>query len=276
MIKEIAKFQTIDGINIFVEEDFEVLEDYDPGGLDALYQIEQDHFWFKARNHAIADVFERYIPQDAEIIEIGAGTGAVSRHLIENNYEVAVADIHLRGLKYAQTYGITKCHKLDIYQMPFEDEFDAVCLFDVIEHLDNEAFALKNIHDSVKEQGRIVVTVPAHQWLWSRDDAIAGHKRRYTRKSLMESIESAGFETIECKYIFSLVTPLLALRRLVRPDSGADVDPKEIVRLSDQAGIKINPVVNFLLSKLCAVERLMQRALPLPFGGSLLLVAKKR
>lgn len=275
MIKKDVSFKTIDGIDIFVDEDFDLLEDYDPSGLDALYQIEQDHFWFAARNNAIADVFKRYIPMDGEIIEIGAGNGAVARDLISNNYDRAVADIHLRGLKYAQTYGIKKCHKLDIYQMPFVDEFDAVCLFDVIEHLDEEALALENIYDSVKEQGKIVVTVPAHQWLWSRDDAVAGHKRRYTRQSLIESIQKAGFKTVECKYIFSLITPLLALRRLIRPDHGAAVNPGELVQLNDQAGVKMNPFVNFLLSKLRAIDRLVQRMLPLPFGGSLLLVAKK-
>ena len=103
MIKQNANCKTIDGINIFTDEGFELLKDYDPCGLDSLYRIEQDHFWFSARNHAIADVFNRYISKDSEIIEIGAGTGAVARFLISKNYDIAVADIHLRGLKYAQT-----------------------------------------------------------------------------------------------------------------------------------------------------------------------------
>jgi 2-polyprenyl-3-methyl-5-hydroxy-6-metoxy-1,4-benzoquinol methylase len=126
MIKVGVTPKTVGGINIFCEEDFDSMEDYDPSGLDALYQIEQKHFWFKGRNHVIADVFQRHIPRDSEIVEIGAGTGAVSRHLIENNYDIAVADIHLRGLKDAQSYGIKKCHKHNIYELPFEDEFDIV------------------------------------------------------------------------------------------------------------------------------------------------------
>ena len=86
--------------------------------------------------------------------------------------------MHLSGLKYAKEYGIKECYQFNLLDTPFEDEFNAVCMFDVLEHIKEDALALKNVNKSLTHKGKLVLTVPSHMWLWNRDDAIAGHKTR--------------------------------------------------------------------------------------------------
>ena len=85
-----------------------------------------------------------------KIIEIGTGTGNVSRYLQNNGYKnISVGEMHLSGLKYAKDYGIKECYQFNLLDTPFEDEFDAVCMFDVLEHIKKDDLALQNVNKSV-------------------------------------------------------------------------------------------------------------------------------
>ena len=181
----IKDYKEIDGIKIFHENVSENHNDYNSRGLDNLYTQEEKHFWFLARKNFILQNFKKYIHINSRIIEIGAGTGNVSRYLHNNGYKnISVGEMHLNGLKYAKSYGIKDCYKFDLLDTPFENEFDTVCMFDVLEHISNDNQALQNVNKMLKKEGEIVLTIPSHMWLWNRDDAIAGHKIRYTKKIL--------------------------------------------------------------------------------------------
>lgn len=245
--------------------------DYPVEGLDNLYAAEERHFWFLTRKAFIAYNMNLMIPKDSKIIEIGAGTGNVTKHLIQAGYtNIAVGEMHASGLHYAHSYGITRLYQFDLLRAPFETEFDAVCLFDVLEHIEEEETALSNTRRMLKPEGKIVLTVPAHQWLWSREDVIAGHKRRYTRHELHTKLEQAGFEIIKSKYFFVSITPLLLLRRILNKATDQPVTKAEL-----NTEITIHPIINAILLHLCRLENRLLRFLPSFFGGSLMIVAKR-
>ena len=119
--------------------------------------------------------------------------------------------------------------------------------------------------------GKIVLTVPSHMWLWNRDDAIAGHKIRYTKKELIEKLENSGFEIITARYFFMSITPLLFLRRVLNKDDGSKVREEEYSN-----DISINPTLSKILLFISNIENKINRFLPNLFGGSLFIIARKK
>ncbi|MBV1931829.1 MAG: class I SAM-dependent methyltransferase, partial [Porticoccaceae bacterium] len=235
----LKEYKDIDGIKVFHDDIATNHADYKAEGLDNLHKVEEQHFWFLARKDFITTQMKKVVSMSSKIIEIGAGTGNVSRCLKRAGFSnMAVGEMHLNGLRYAQSYGIDECYQFDLLRAPFKDEFDTICIFDVLEHIDEDKDALVSIHSMLKNNGHIVLTVPSHQWLWNRDDVLAGHKKRYTRADLVKLLKESGFEIIIARYFFISIVPLLLLRKLL---GGFNIVPKKQKHI---AGIWINPVLS--------------------------------
>lgn len=260
----------VDGISLFSPDIKENHCDYHTTGLDKLYEAEEKHFWFLARKEQILNLFQQYIPISAAILEIGAGTGNVSRALLKAGYEISIAEIHLKGLQYALQYGVKNGYQFDLFDPPFAEHFDVIGMFDVLEHLDDDVEALRRVRDILRNRGRLILTVPAHNWLWCRDDRVAGHKRRYTKITLRRAAKAAGFRIVEVRYFFIFILPLLWLRHIVNKDNGEMVQETE-----REQEIQINPLVNKVLMGVSLLENKLCRFLPNIMGGSLILVAEK-
>ena len=139
----IRDFSEQDNIKIFDRDIGENHADYNAQGLDNLYAQEEKHFWFIARKEYIFQTIKQFISMNEKIIEIGAGTGNVSRYFQNNGYKnISVGEMHLNGLKYAKDYGVKECYQFNLLNTPFEDEFNAVFMFDVLEHIEEDDFAL--------------------------------------------------------------------------------------------------------------------------------------
>jgi hypothetical protein len=119
--------------------------------------------------------------------------------------------------------------------------------------------------------GKIMLTVPSHMWLWNRDDAIAGHKIRYTKKELVERLEKSGFEVLSVRYFFISITPLLFLRRVLNKDDGSKVRDEEY-----NSDISMNSTLSNILLFISRIENRLNKFLPNLFGGSLFVIARKR
>ncbi|MBT8348468.1 MAG: class I SAM-dependent methyltransferase [Sulfurovum sp.] len=268
----LEKYRESSGIKIFHDGADEEHDDYNSQGLDVLYNEEEKHFWFIARKEFIYQQIKNIVSPSSKIIEIGAGTGNVSRYLKSKGYTgIAIGEMHIKGLQYAKSYGINECYQFDLLRTPFEKEFDAICLFDVLEHIEEDSRALENINKMLTAQGHVILTVPAHTWLWNRDDLIAGHKRRYTKNELFKKLEKSGLKVIVSRYFFISIVPLLFLRRFLHRDDGTDILPEEY-----QADISMNPVLNNILLYLSRFENKFNGYLPNILGGSLLVVATKK
>lgn len=269
IIKE--PLSSADDIVSYIKEISEDYVDYHVIGLDKLYAAEKNHFWFICRRELILDTFSRYVFPESRILEVGAGTGYVARGFMERGYKVAIGEIHLSGLYYAKKYGVSECYQFDLFDPPFENEFDAIGMFDVLEHLEDDVFALQQVTKMLKPGGKLFITVPAHKWLWNRDDRIAAHKRRYSKKALIQIIKQSDMRVIEARFFFITILPLLFLRHLFKKDNGETVTEKEM-----NADIFIDPNINYLLLILTRLENYLLRWLPNFAGGSLLCVAEKK
>jgi len=264
----IQNFKELDGIKIFHDNTEENHEDYNSKGLDNLYAQEEKHFWFIARKEYILQNMKKYISNDKKIIEIGAGTGNVSRYLQKNGYDnISVGEMHLNGLQYAKNYGINECYQFNLLDTPFKDEFDAVCMFDVLEHIEDDNLALLNVSKMLNGGGNIVLTV----WLWNKDDAIAGHKTRYTKQELIDKLENNDFEIVIARYFFISITPLLYLRTILNKDDNSDIKKEEYSN-----DISMNPILSNILLFISRIENKINSLLPNLFGGSLFIIARKK
>ena len=135
--------------------------------------------------------------------------------LSENYKNISVGEMHLNGLKCVKTYGLKDLCQFDLLKEPFIKHFDVVCLFDVLEHIEHDNFALKNVSKILVEGGRVVITVPAHKWLWSNVDFNSGHKRRYSGKMIKELSENNGFKVLFISHFFTFIISFLYIRKLM-------------------------------------------------------------
>jgi SAM-dependent methyltransferase len=183
--------------------------------FENLYRTEETNFWFRVRNLIIGTMVQTYLPARSRLIEVGCGTGFVSRYLKKLGYHVECGDLYIEGLQYCKERSAGEAYyQFNLYDPVFSEEYDAYCAFDVLEHLDDDRLALDNIHAGLKPGGLLFLTVPACGMLWSYADEHAGHKRRYSSGDLEAKVRAAGFEVVRLSYFMAFLFPAIALSRL--------------------------------------------------------------
>jgi len=241
---------------------------FQPRYFAELARLESRNFWFRARNRLIVWALGRHFASARSFLEIGCGTGFVLAGIAAARPDLALAasDVHSEGLAFAaRRVPQARFYHADARGIAFAGEFDVVGAFDVLEHIAEDEAVLRAMHRALRPGGGVLVTVPQHPALWSAQDEHAGHRRRYTRAELTAKLGAAGFVGIKATSFVSLLLPLMAAARR-RKRAGAD--PFEELR--------IGGVANLLLEKVLDVERVLIRlGVSLPFGGSLLAVARK-
>lgn len=146
------------------------------------------------------------------------------------------------------------------------EPFDLVVAFDVIEHVEKDRESLVALRRCLRPEGALVMTVPAHPFLWSRHDETHHHFRRYTRAMLRERLEAAGYEVEHLTHYNALLFPLVVAVRAA----------KRLLRLRDADDAMPSPPVNAVLRRVFAAERFWVGRVRVPFGVSLLAVARPR
>jgi SAM-dependent methyltransferase len=204
-------------------------------------------------------------------MEIGCGTGHLLSHVItaSPHLETSGSDVLEAGLKYAAArVPRVTFYQIDARQMPFEEEFDVVGAYDVLEHIEEERQVLAEIFRALKPGGGAILTVPQHSFLWGPADEYSRHKRRYTRSGLVETVKATGFDVIRATSWVSLLLPALLLSRMRERRGSTAFDP--IAEF--QSSARLNKVLAWISS----VERtLITRGLSFAAGGSLLVVVRK-
>lgn len=245
-----------------------------PGAHDELVLLEEGSFWFRGRNKLLQFVLNRYFPAAKNLFEIGCGTGFVLAGFEKMRPEIRLVggEVYPSGLKQAKArVPQAELLQMDACHIPYVDEFDVVGAFDVLEHLDDDQAALREIFKAVKPGGGVILTVPQHQWLWSTFDEIGCHKRRYSRAELKGKVETAGFRIVG---ISSFVTFLLPLMIISRFKSRSAIGPEKRERVLQEFQLPL--LLDLALEKICDLERLLIRlGMTLPVGGSLLCIGEK-
>lgn len=236
-----------------------------------LAEVEAGNFWFRSRNRLLIWVLQRYFPGARNFLELGCGTGFVLSGIQREFPQLSLSggDISIEGLRYAERRlpGVL-LFQMDARHIPFENEFDVIGAFDVLEHIAEEDIVLSQMFHATKPGGGIILTVPQHQFLWSYVDEYSCHKRRYARKELVEKVERAGFEVIRATSFVSFLLPLMLLSRMRQRKPRDDWDP--------MAELKVGGLLNLLLERVLDLERiLIKGGFSFPAGGSLLVIARR-
>ena len=155
-------------------------------------------------------------------------------------------------------------------ELPFAGEaFDIVTALDVLEHTDDDLLALREIHRVCRNRGLLLATVPAYGFLWSEHDEALKHRRRYTAHELRNKLTITGFEVVRTSYfITSLFFPILALRIWQGIRKNSTHPSTSVVVLPDW--------INNSLVGLLALERRVFQRINLPFGVSIVALARPR
>lgn len=250
----------------------------DDGLYDLFSEVGADHWWFEGRRQVVEAVMDEYLPKTApgapdrpSLIDIGCGTGAMLGMLGTfgdvTGLEMFEEAAELCRAEYGDAVDMRIGRIPD--DLPADGSFDVACAFDVVEHIEDDLTAVRRICDTVRPGGLFVSAVPAFPILWGDQDVLSHHFRRYRRKPYEELLRAGGF-TLERSTYFNtwLFPPAAAVRignRLLRSDGA---EPRSDLELSSAWLDKV-------LTRVFASERHVVRRGSLPFGVSLLAVARR-
>lgn len=243
---------------------------------DEMKKQQNLHWWYVARKEIVRDFAahnQAFESDNVTILDVGCGMGVMLDALREHG-EVFGTDMNEESVEYCrecQPEGISKDHIRVGYlpdQVPFENgSFDCIFALDVLEHVEDEAAAVQTIHDLLKSNGRLIITVPALMSLWSYNDELNHHFRRYDKKQLVAALKRAGFTVDKCSYYNSfLFLPAFLVRKI-----------KNLLHIqeSDIPDIDHDTLVNRLLKKIFAAEKYVLRKHSFPVGVSLIAAAHR-
>jgi SAM-dependent methyltransferase len=229
---------------------------------DRMAELDATHWWYRARRDVLARLIERAVPLPAEarILEVGCGTGH-NLPMLQRFGRVDATEIDGFARVIASKrlgHAVRDAALPELKGVP-ERTYDLVAILDVLEHVEEDRAALASMAQRLRPGGRILLTVPAHPWMWSAHDEVNHHKRRYTKKSFRSAVAEAGLKLELLTYFNSLLFPVAAAARL----AGRATGNKD----SDDA---LPPApVNRLLETIFRAEAYAIGRLPFPPGVSL-------
>lgn len=227
---------------------------------------DQDHhWWFKGRKLIIKKLADKFIVNGERILEVGCGTGGNLRLLREYGSVTAV-ESHLATVRFVeQVFG----SEIDIRKgslpndINLDGKYNSICCFDVLEHIENDVESLRAMGNLLAPDGKILITVPCYQFLYSRRDEMLGHYRRYTYKTLNNKIKEAGLRVTYYNHFMFLLFPLALLSLLIEGARSSGV--------TQLHNYKFNSILYWVFK----VESLFFDWISFPFGLSLALKVEK-
>lgn len=233
---------------------------------EQMAELDQSHWWYRARREVIAALIRRKAlpPANARLLEIGCGTGH-NLAMLGQFGEVDALELDDEARAVAERRlgrRVMSAPLPELAEVP-KRHYDLIGAFDVIEHIDDDRAALESIDQRLKPGGKLVVTVPAHQWMWSAHDVVNHHKRRYSKAKLKLLFECSPLRLEAIGYFNSLLFPIAVAERL-----------SSRLRGKDDSDLTLPPLpLNAALEKVFAAERHLVGRVPLPPGLSLFAVA---
>jgi len=241
---------------------------------ERMYRFEDRYWWFVARRHLITSLLGTHYPQDGrlQILDIGCGTGAMLDELAPFGHVVG-ADFSPEALQFCVTRGVgADLARADVRRLPFADaSFDIVTAMDIVEHIDDDKAAACEILRVLKPGGRLLVTVPAFDSLWSEHDEALHHHRRYTVPHLKDLFQRVGLTVDKVSYTVTTLFPAIWVFRQI-----SNLLPKRRAEGEKKANlINFSAPVNAALLSLSQWETRLVHRRNLPFGVTVVCVARK-
>lgn len=250
---------------------------------DALYALEDTSWWFRYRSKVILMLAEKFFSKKQLILDVGGGNGYITLQMQKKRYRIALLEPSYAACKNAKDRGIGTviCGTLD-YGNIREHSVNQFLLLDVLEHIEDDMGFLKLMYQKLVPGGKILLTVPAFQVLWSSEDKAAGHYRRYTVKQVEKAAANAGFAVPYVSYFFCfLFLPVLLVRVglekigiLKKSEARTEEERKEIERKQFQEQKGLVKVVLRVLEQ-WELHKLV-KGHNLCFGSSIICILEKR
>ena len=249
----------------------------DAKAYEQFLELERTHWWFRGRRSVYFGLLRSHLKGEklGRVLDLGCGMGGFLDGLSEVGEIVYPSDIDLESLGQCGKRGYPNGVVSSGYSLPYQDEsFDLVCMFDAIEHIEHDDKAMAEVQRVLKPGGRILVSVPAFQFLFSNNDRIAQHYRRYTRGSLRQVFEGAGLSvernTHANVFLFPLILPAVLAAKVVEK-----ISPKKDSKHTNLSW----PIPRFMHDILHGIfrsELVGTRHFDWPLGHSIAAIARKK
>ncbi len=236
------------------------IEEY--SNIDRRYNF---YWWHIGRKKILECILKKYCHVDSRILDFGCGPGG-NIDLLKKFGKVWGVDFSLEALNFAKNKPFEELRRNEPENIPFKDsEFDLVTAFDVLEHTENDLAIIKEINRVLKDDGFILLTVPAHTWLWSGHDMAMEHKRRYSKKDLLEKLKKGGFVIKkQTHFVFPGIFYIFYCKILkTKPKKGETLD------------ITLPKFLNRILILWLVLEAKIIKMISIPFGTSFVVLAQK-
>jgi len=237
------------------------------------FEIEKNHWLMRVRRFIVQDILKFFIRTEnkkPKILDFGCGSGYFVSKLQANGYDSYGLDISSEAIQYGKNQDIKNLDVIDSHKINFPDNyFDAVLSLDVMEHLEDESWAIKEIERVLNKNGIAVVMAPAFKFLWGVQDEASHHYKRYRINDLIGKFQqNTKLEVVKKTYFNTfLFLPIAIVRILSRflnikgRQSDFDIN---------------NAFLNKILFFVFNIERFLLRFIKFPFGVSILLVLRKQ
>ena len=230
-------------------------------------ELQDSHWWYRARSKIIIAVVGRFIRPGSKLLDFGAGSGGMAKEVSAAGYEIVVGDISEQGLAACRERNLDT---LDLRtSWPEPGAFDCILACDVLEHVQDDVELLEKLRRALRAGGWLIATVPAYDFLWSGEDYVSEHVRRYGGSVLQRRIQKAGYSIRWSTHFNTLLFPLMVgaimFARLFRPHQMYRSNVRPLPSWQ-----------NRVLYEVFAAERLILRCFSLPVGASILVVAQSQ
>jgi SAM-dependent methyltransferase len=237
-----------------------------------MIELQEKHWWFVARRDVIQSFMKLQMNESStsKVLEIGCGVGGNVGLLSQSRNYLGI-DMHRPAIDYCSEkfpqFNFQCTRVEDIPQEFSSNKFDSIYILDVLEHIDDQLAILKSTQNYLTQNGRILLTVPAFEFLWSPHDDFVHHVRRYTKNSLKKTLEEAGYKVERISYFNSILFPLALIQRL-----GMRLMKKKL-----STHLSTPPtVINWLFTVIFAQEAWILKHTNLPVGLSIIAVVSKK
>lgn len=243
----------------------------EPEEYRVVFEQEENHWWYAGMRGISLALLDRFggRGRGLDILDAGCGTGGMLLHFAPYGQAVGL-DFSREAMAFCQKRGLQRLCRASVSQMPFaRASFDLVTSFDVLYHrgVEDDIMALREFHRVLRGGGLLLLRVPAYNFLRGRHDRVVHTRRRYTAAEIGRKLHYAGFQVLKLSYVNTLLFPFAALSRALERfrtprQNGSDIRPTP-------------PLLNAALTQVLLLEGRLLHWATLPFGLSVLCLARK-